>query len=710
MFTKEVVLLFAVFLILFSVSSVEAQTLPEILDPPSDKLDDSIEYDIPGFPGNIKSGGSKGVECGSTPTPGCEITLSTTFNPGVYNMSLYPGGEWDQDYAGIIINADNIVLDCNGATLVGPTIAGEYGIYSNNTKNLTIKNCKITGYGTAMVLKYVHGINLFGNKIFSDEYNQFEGIWLENSTDIIAEDNVFDQERSSWYSIKLYKGMHFLVKNNTFTENIQINNINSGAISLYSVCNATVQNNTLINNTRSMLINNWDFMYIDSEGHGRTIPTGDCDFAIIVENNSFEKGHRAITIDKIKGDSHSDLDVIIRNNDITYYNIGAIFVTSTVNDNKIYNNNFYANRWYALGIYGSGGYSPWSGYEGNNVEFYDNICIGPDPVESIDHCVYVNNGSVGPSHNNYFHDNYITDYAGGIFFNENPTAHNNIIKNNTITGVQEAIIIFNSDDIHIAENTLYDNIHIGIDIDTVNDVFVYLNNIYSNRLFNVYGAEPIELSYKGVGNYWGHSESPCFILGVDASSIIMVDSYPYCEFLDKSSIRIDFPEWGWYLFGFNNLQENSSTNAVLDSLEPYYDIIQSYINGENLQYDPSLPDFLNTLQNMYPWYGYWIKISSPPPDKLFVYGDHITGCHPLTIQAGATPKHWIGYWLEREKPTAEALSSISGSYEYVRSYKDGEWKTHIEGLPQFSDLKEFEPGLGYMIKMSNTNTLDYICN
>ena len=303
----------------------------------------------------------------------------------------------------------------------------------------------------------------------------------------------------------------------------------------------------------------------------------------------------------------------------------------------------------------------------------------------------------------------MTKFAGGIFFDQNLRAHENRVKNNTITGGQQAIAIYDSDGIYIAENVLNDNVQTGIYITHANNIFVYLNNIYSNALYNILSFEPIELSYQETGNYWGHSNPPCFIPGTDSNAIDVVDSHSYCNFLDKDSIRIKFPEWGWNLFGFNNMQADTGTEVVLNPIDGYYELVQAYWNGQPYQYDPSLPDFLNTLQDMYPWYGYWIKITNTPPNDLFIQGDPISGCHPLNLQSGVTPKHWIGYWLDRPEKTEEALTSISGNYEYVRSYKDGEWKTYLGGLPQFSDLKEFEPGMAYIIKMTGQDSLDYVC-
>src|SRR3989344_3290206 len=48
------------------------------------------------------------VECGSVPSNGCTVSQSTTFQLGTYNLP-----------SGISIVSNNVVLDCNGATLQG---------------------------------------------------------------------------------------------------------------------------------------------------------------------------------------------------------------------------------------------------------------------------------------------------------------------------------------------------------------------------------------------------------------------------------------------------------------------------------------------------------------------------------------------------------------------------------------------------------------
>lgn len=59
-------------------------------------------------------------------------------------------------------------------------------------------------------------------------------------------------------------------------------------------------------------------------------------------------------------------------------------------------------------------------------------------------------------------------------------------------------------------------------------------------------------------------------------------------------------------------------------------------------------------------------------------------------------------------PSIEAaLSSIEGSYDYVRTFQENGWRTYSPDHPEISDLDVMLPGQGYLIKMNQADTLDY---
>ncbi|MEM3555718.1 MAG: right-handed parallel beta-helix repeat-containing protein, partial [Candidatus Micrarchaeia archaeon] len=76
----------------------------------------------------------------------------------------------------INITADNIVLDCNGHSITGPGTAslGKYGIYAEDRKNITVKNCVIEWYDRGIQLNKTNSSFIYGNTV---RYNT-EGVSL----------------------------------------------------------------------------------------------------------------------------------------------------------------------------------------------------------------------------------------------------------------------------------------------------------------------------------------------------------------------------------------------------------------------------------------------------------------------------------------------------------------------------------------------------
>ena len=74
-----------------------------------------------------------------TPSENMVINTNTVLCSGTYHFS-------DSNKDGALqIGSDNIVLDCNGASLIGSAVSGSIGIkdqYSDK-ENVTIKNCII---------------------------------------------------------------------------------------------------------------------------------------------------------------------------------------------------------------------------------------------------------------------------------------------------------------------------------------------------------------------------------------------------------------------------------------------------------------------------------------------------------------------------------------------------------------------------------------
>lgn len=121
----------------------------------------------------IKEGVS--VDCGST------ITQSLTLGGDLTGCS----GD------GLIIGADNLILDCNGHFITGS--GRNTGILVLNKNKITIKNCKINNFGDGVFISVGAAggsnsdIELIGNEI---QYNLLRGVGIYKTAQIVFKNNL----------------------------------------------------------------------------------------------------------------------------------------------------------------------------------------------------------------------------------------------------------------------------------------------------------------------------------------------------------------------------------------------------------------------------------------------------------------------------------------------------------------------------------------
>ena len=695
-------------------------------------------------------------ECGSTPFDGCEITQDTTFNPGTYYFPEY----------GVTIAASDVHLNCNGANLVDN---GAWRVLSNVYQdNTIIENCNFDG---GMIWISANDNFVFRNNVMKD--SNAEALKMFNIDGIIIENNEFvnNMGASNSGSVIISRSENVTFKNNVVAHNnkglvianvaygtVENNNISHNALLgglhlrdslgfdiinntfvnnteyaglyVYSSCDLNVFNNTINENNKGMTISIQDHPNLPAGIPSNPIYVTTCVEGLNIENNTFvENKENGIKVERFFDSwntNFNNLDTVVRYNEFTRTNPdeiittgvpeSAIFLLHNKNNFKINNNTFVDNYLNDIGLYG----------DNHNVEIFNNNGIGKSTTRGIaaSGCS-ICTGIWNVTNDIYIHHNEFENYLDAITFNglyaysiwpgDRGPGNINIYNNNLHNNVN-GVSIANSENILVYENNIHNNnygFHSYGSSDYGN-VYFFLNNIYNNNIYNAY-QDPFqnpdhELSYLGYGNFWGHSNPPCFVIGIDSNKINWIDDFAYCSPANKNVFAVPITNWGWKFVSFTPFADKTDTEEVMKTAEGKYEIIKYFVNGENKQYDPTSPPFLNTLQDMYPWYGYWMKITSIPQlHNIVVIGDRIEDCHEITLRAGSTPKHWIGYWLDAPKETGAALSSLEGRYEYVRKYENGVWETYIDSLPQFSDLKEMEPGSGYLIKITSDADLDYIC-
>jgi len=219
------------------------------------------------------------------PTDDLYINSDTTLCPGFYDI---PDAGAD---GVIIINADGVVLDCNGATING-TGSG-YGIYNYGFDNVTVKN--------GNVMNYRYGIQM---RTYAD-YNTIISNNLSLNT--IA-------------GIELFAASYNMIANNTASSN--------DGWGIYLVMQA--DNNTVVNNTANS--NKVDGIRMEDSSCGNTVRYN------LVNSN---------TANGIHLESASDRNELIRNVASSNEQNG-IHLRDRASDNTLTNNSISDNANYGI--------------------------------------------------------------------------------------------------------------------------------------------------------------------------------------------------------------------------------------------------------------------------------------------------------------------------------------------------------------------------
>ena len=163
------------------------------------------------------------------PIDGMAINETTKFCTGTYNL---PNG--------ISVGTDNIILDCNGAELIGnySTLPYSTGINIDTKNNINIINCFITQFMNGIIVRESSNVNIINNIV----YNNQRGIvinWQSNNNYFLNNSivNNFQQGISIVNSF-----------NNTLTRNNVINNGGGGIRIWFSPDNKIEYNNIYQNN------------------------------------------------------------------------------------------------------------------------------------------------------------------------------------------------------------------------------------------------------------------------------------------------------------------------------------------------------------------------------------------------------------------------------------------------------------------------------
>lgn len=176
-------------------------------------------------------------------TTGCDMDCSGCIQPEddmivTEDIVLCPGNYSIPDsgsYGVIITGNHNVVIDCNGATLIGSDTG--FGIWVYDTHRVTVKNCNIRDYSDGINYRYSDDGYIFNNSVESCTGN---GIWLYDAdgTNVVGNQVLY----SSIYGFNLY-----LADSSTFEDNIS--RYNTRGFYLSSSLGNTFYDNTACDNS-----------------------------------------------------------------------------------------------------------------------------------------------------------------------------------------------------------------------------------------------------------------------------------------------------------------------------------------------------------------------------------------------------------------------------------------------------------------------------
>ena len=151
---------------------------------------------------------------------------------------------------------------------------------------------------------------------------------------------------------------------------------------------------------------------------------------------------------------------------------------------------------------------------------------------------------------------------------------------------------------------------------------------------------------------------------------------------------------GWnYLSFYVHPQDMKPSNvfgSILNSLSQVKNLSQSY--------DPTVPDFLNTLTSLRDGYGYLVKLKNSA--TLSISGS-LVGSLSIPL---ATGWNLIGHPKQNALPVTTVFSSIMSDIVQIKSVD----KSYDPSVPDFlNTLSQMEPGQGYFIKMKNSSIINY---
>ena len=105
---------------------------------------------------------------------------------------------------------------------------------------------------------------------------------------------------------------------------------------------------------------------------------------------------------------------------------------------------------------------------------------------------------------------------------------NSLITRNSLIGNRTGIVLASGGN-EVSRNESVGNDRRGLVIIGGVDNAIYQNDFYDNGINQVLSVDPLEVSFNGIGNYWGRNcgDRPLFRPGEDSNSVDVVDTFPF---------------------------------------------------------------------------------------------------------------------------------------------------------------------------------------
>lgn len=156
---------------------------------------------------------------------------------------------------------------------------------------------------------------------------------------------------------------------------------------------------------------------------------------------------------------------------------------------------------------------------------------------------------------------------------------------------------------------------------------------------------------------------------------------------------------GWNLISLDVVPENDTPSSVFAELISADKLIyvSGYQNQQGVFFDPYGLPFLNTLQNMNPGEGYWVRLNDDA--TLIVHGPPISPGYQINLLSG-----WnlVGYWMPYTQQPADAFASLinAGALDIVSGFEQTGKFFDPNGPPFLNTLTEIKNGFGYWVRLN----------